>query len=424
MTFNKPNMKHTLSAERIYYVLGATQSLAFAIMFTTYTVYYVQAAGLDPLQLVLVGTVLEVTYFLFEIPTGVVADVYSRRLSVILGVFFLGAGFLVVGVWPVFWVILLGQVISAIGYTFLSGATTAWLADEVGEANVGPILLRASQLDRVAGLLGVALSAVLASVALNWPFITGALLLLALGFFLLSFMPEHGFKPKPTEERNTVRQMWHGFVAGARIMRATPILLMLLGVEFFMGASGEGFDRLGDAHLLTNFTFPSLGPLQPVVWFSLIGIAGSILGLIVIEPLRKRLEALSRRPGQVAWGLLAFDLLTAASGLIFALSGQFGLAVAALLLRGLGFALGEPLFQAWLVQNTRPEVRATLLSMVGQSNALGQMLGGPGLGWLGQAFGLRLALTVAALILLPALPFYARAASMAQATPKEKEQRA
>lgn len=414
-------MKNLINAERIYYLLGATQSLAFAIMFTTYTVYYVQAAGLDPLQLVLVGTVLEVTYFLFEIPTGVVADVYSRRLSIILGVFFLGAGFLVVGLWPVFWVILLGQVISAIGYTFLSGATTAWLADEVGEANVGPVLLRASQIDRVAGLIGVALSAALASIALNWPYITGALLLLVLGFFLAAFMPEHGFKPKPTEERNTVQQMWHGFAAGARVLRATPILLMLLGVEFFMGASSEGFDRLGDAHLLTNFTFPSLGTLQPVVWFSIIGIAGSVLGFIVIEPLRKRLETLSRNPAQTAWGLLAFDVLTAAAGLMFALTGQFELAVAALLLRGLGFALGEPLFQAWLVQNTQPEVRATLLSMVGQSNALGQMLGGPGLGWLGNAFGLRLALATAALILLPALPFYARAASLSQTTSKEME---
>ncbi|MBL8046598.1 MAG: MFS transporter [Anaerolineales bacterium] len=415
-------MKFSLSAERIYYVLGATQSLAFAIMFTTYTVYYVQAAGLDPLQLVLVGTVLEATYFLFEIPTGVVADVYSRRLSVILGVFFLGVGFLIVGLWPVFWMILLGQVISAIGYTFLSGATTAWLADEVGEANVGPILLRASQIDRVAGLIGIALSAALASIALSWPFISGALLLLALGFFLLHFMPEHGFKPKPTAERNTFQQMWHGFTAGVRIMQATPILLMLLGVEFFMGASSEGFDRLGDAHLLANFTFPSLGNWQPVVWFSLIGIAGSVLGFLVIEPLRKRLEALSRNPAQVAWGLLAFDFLAAACGLMFALSGQFALAVAALLVRGLGFALGEPLFQAWLVQNTKPEVRATLLSMVGQSNALGQMLGGPGLGWLGQAFGLRLALTVAALILLPALPFYARAANLSQTQSKEVEQ--
>jgi hypothetical protein len=45
----------------------------------------VAAPGLNPLQLVLVGTVLEATAFLAEIPTGVLADVYSRRWSVIVG---------------------------------------------------------------------------------------------------------------------------------------------------------------------------------------------------------------------------------------------------------------------------------------------------------------------------------------------------
>ena len=39
-----------------------------------------------PLQLVLVGTTLELACFLFEIPTGIVADLYSRRLSVVIGV--------------------------------------------------------------------------------------------------------------------------------------------------------------------------------------------------------------------------------------------------------------------------------------------------------------------------------------------------
>ena len=43
-------------------------------------------AGLDPLQLILVGTVLELAVFLAEVPTGVIADVYSRRPSIILGV--------------------------------------------------------------------------------------------------------------------------------------------------------------------------------------------------------------------------------------------------------------------------------------------------------------------------------------------------
>jgi DHA3 family tetracycline resistance protein-like MFS transporter len=404
-------MFRPLNAERVYYLLSATQSLAFAIMYTVYTVYFVQTVKLDPLQLVLVGTVLEAAYFLFEIPTGVVADLYSRRLSIILGVCFLGAGGVLAGAAPLFGAILLAQVISAIGYTFLSGATTAWLADEVGEANVGAILLRSGQISRLTGLAGIALSAVFASLALNLPFIVGGGLLGLLGIGLSLIMPEHGFRPKPRGERTTWQSMWHGFRDGARVMGATPILLILLGVEFFMGASSEGLDRLGDAHLLQNFTFPAIGNLQPIVWFSILGVIGTLVSLVIVEPLRKRLEAMSRNPASTARGLLVFDALAAVCLLIFALTGDFWLAVITLMVRSVAFAAGEPLFQVWLVQHTRPEVRATMLSMVGQANALGQMAGGPGVGLLGNVFGLRVALAAAAVLLLPALPFYVRAAN-------------
>jgi DHA3 family tetracycline resistance protein-like MFS transporter len=47
-----------------------------------------------------VGTVLEVAVFLFEIPTGLLSDLKSRRLSVIIGFLFVGFGFLVEGLFP------------------------------------------------------------------------------------------------------------------------------------------------------------------------------------------------------------------------------------------------------------------------------------------------------------------------------------
>jgi hypothetical protein len=68
-----------------YYVLTAVATFCYTLCFTVNLVYLIVRVGLDPLQLVLVGTVLEATCFLFEVPTGVVADRYSRRLSDHLG---------------------------------------------------------------------------------------------------------------------------------------------------------------------------------------------------------------------------------------------------------------------------------------------------------------------------------------------------
>ena len=92
-----------------------------------------QTVKLDPLQLVLIGTVLELSVFLFEIPTGVVSDLKSRKLSIIIGYILIGIGFLIEGLFPYFITVLVAQIAWGIGYTFTSGSQQAWIADEIGE---------------------------------------------------------------------------------------------------------------------------------------------------------------------------------------------------------------------------------------------------------------------------------------------------
>ena len=160
-----------MKAYRVYLTLNLVTSVAFWLAFAVNSIYYVTVARLDPLQLVLVGTTLEAAVFLFEIPTGVVADVYSRRLSIIIGIFMIGAGFLLEGSLPVFGAILLSQVLWGIGYTFTSGATQAWITDEVGgEEAAAPIFLRGAQFDQLGSLAGILLSTILAAVTrINLP---------------------------------------------------------------------------------------------------------------------------------------------------------------------------------------------------------------------------------------------------------------
>jgi DHA3 family tetracycline resistance protein-like MFS transporter len=85
----------------------------------------VEVAKLSPLQLVLVGTVLETVCFLSQVPTGLLADVFSRRLSVIVGIFLFGAGFILEGSIPRFVAIAAGQALFGIGATFMDGAEQA-----------------------------------------------------------------------------------------------------------------------------------------------------------------------------------------------------------------------------------------------------------------------------------------------------------
>src|SRR6476469_7066414 len=117
-------------ATSTFYVLTAVAALAFALCFTLNLVFQYRVVGLDPFQMVLVGTVLEATCFLFEVPTGLVADLHSRRVS-----FIIGACCAVEGIVATFAAAVIGNVVWGIGYTFTSGALQAWITDEVGQEN-------------------------------------------------------------------------------------------------------------------------------------------------------------------------------------------------------------------------------------------------------------------------------------------------
>ncbi len=399
-----------LPARQVYVLLSASSALFNALMFTVLPVYFVATVRLDALQLVLVGTVLEGSVLLLEVPTGVLADTYSRRLSVIAGMAALGAGFLLTGLAPHFGWILAAQVINGLGYTLLSGALDAWLAGEIGAQAVGTMYLRAGQIARVSGVVGVLGSMYFGSIYPGLPYTLGGALYLLLAGILAVIMPETGFvksEARAAGRLNPLRDMQATFRAGAAAMRGSPLLIALAGVVFFLGASSEGWDRLAEPHLLTGFGLP-FGDLPPVVWLGAFEIASLLVTLGVVEALRRRLERVTGDTGRTARWLLGVTLGFAALSLLFALAGPFWLAITVYMLRGTLRSVLTPLYDSWVVQHVDARVRATMISMINQTDALGQIAGGPVVGAVGLR-SLRAALALSAALLVPAAGLFARA---------------
>ena len=121
---------NNLRAYPIYLGIRGSFAFFFTLWATVAAVYRIEVVHLDPLRLVLLGTALEVAVFLFEVPTGVFADTYGRRRSVITGCILMGCGFALEGAIPEFIAVLAAQAIWGVGYTFISGALEAWIADE------------------------------------------------------------------------------------------------------------------------------------------------------------------------------------------------------------------------------------------------------------------------------------------------------
>jgi DHA3 family tetracycline resistance protein-like MFS transporter len=398
-------MRH-LRATTVYYGLGFGAHLPTWVVMA---VYLVNELHLSPLQLVLMGTAMEAAVFVFEVPTGVVADTYSRRLSLVIGYLGMGLAWLAVGLVSAAWLIIVLWALWGLAYTFTSGAEEAWIADEVGADKVGPIFLRAARWGQVGAVVGLVLQVGVGTQSLRAGVILGGVFTILCGLGCILFMPETGFRRRPREERaSALVELRTTALAGARFAWAAPVIVLLAGVEVFMGASSEAFDRLKEAHFLRDVGLPTVGSLDPVVWFGIFWLVGMLLNIAAIGSLIKSVERGGRQT--VAYFLLGFTAIELVAMLLFALTGSTWLAIAALL--GVFFCrnMQGPLYDTWLnEQITDSSVRATVISLTGQANAIGQAGGGPMLGGIGNVWGIRAALAVGAAAIAPALALYARA---------------
>ncbi len=109
---------------------------------------------------------MEIAVLLFEVPTGVIADLKSRRLSVIIGLFIIGIGFMLEAVTTYFIVIFIAQIVWGFGYTFISGALDSWVSDETLNQDVQKTLLIGQQMNKLWSFIGIGLAALTGTISI------------------------------------------------------------------------------------------------------------------------------------------------------------------------------------------------------------------------------------------------------------------
>ena len=245
-------------ARFVFLVISAGGAFLATVVFTITPLYRIESAGLNPLELVLVGTFMEAAVFVCEIPTGIVADVYSRRLSVIIGNIGMGIAFVLEGAYPHVGTIMAAQIFWGIIYTFTSGATEAWLAGEVGEAALTGIFLRAQQL----GQLGSAGrdrdgDRARAHRPLGADRRRGS----AADRARRLAHPRHArdrLHPRAAGERETWTALRTTARNGFGAIRRSRALMLLAVAAALAGAASEPFDRLWQAKYLKEVHFPDV----------------------------------------------------------------------------------------------------------------------------------------------------------------------
>ena len=402
--------RREISPYRLYLTLESGTAFLLGISYATVTVYWVTIGRLNPLQLLLLGTALEGSYFLFQLPTGLLADLISRRLCVLAGLFVVGAAQIMASLSASFVTLLLAWAVLGFGAALNNGAQDAWIADELsadlGDHPMTGVYLRATQLGLIATVAGSLLSGVIALAGLEVPLRVGGGLICALAAAAALVMPERHFHRPPTMARagSIVRQSVAALAEQTRSTRravvAVPGLVLLFTMTLFTGLWSESFDRLWGAFLLRDIRFPDLAGMHPAMWFGVLAAVAAVLGLSATEVAKRRTERLG--PDSVVGALLVLILAIGAAVAAMATGHAFTVVVGGYLVVSVLRPVLYPLVSGWMVGRIGPAVRATALSARDMFDSGGQILGGPVVGLIGTFASIRIALLVGAAALAPA----------------------
>ena len=375
--------RHTL---RIFLHSGFVWQLCWSSYWTLFFLRVVVDVGLDPLQLLLLGTTKEVTILLVEIPTGVVADIRSRRLSVILSFLICGVAIIGAGLAGGFATLVLTQVLWALGTTFRSGAETAWFTDEVGSLEiVDAVLPRRARYEAVGSIVGLTATALVAAAAgLSTALVTVGVLLIVWGIVLRVRMPETGFERHEASARTRVGQLLgEGFRAARR-----PGLRVLLVVTVVTGFASEAVDRLSVARLDQIGLQDTIDPALLIGGASVVQSLGTIVVLFVYG---RRLAG-----PQLVTAMMILNALTAIGVGLLAQGGLLAIALMGMVAQGTVRSIARTATIGWTNHFTDRSNRATVHSFVGQAQSLGEISGGITLGVVAQQAGIGTALIASA----------------------------
>jgi DHA3 family tetracycline resistance protein-like MFS transporter len=127
---------------------------------------------------------------------------------------------------------------------------------------------------------------------------------------------------------------------------------------------------------------------------------------VVTRLFEKRLD--SSNPAAVARAMMGLTSLLGLGIILFAFSPALVFSIAAVWLVTITRNVMSPLYDAWVNQRLDSDTRATVISMSGQVDAIGQIASGP-LAGLVSLWSVRAAIVFAGTLLAPALPLIARA---------------
>ncbi|MCP2046743.1 UNVERIFIED_ORG: MFS family permease [Paenarthrobacter nicotinovorans] len=388
--------------QRVYLTLTLGNTVAASFIWGINTLFLLDA-GLSNLEAFAANAFFTAGMVLFEIPTGVVADGWGRRMSFLLGTVTLAAStYLYYLLWQIsgaFWMWAVVSVLLGLGFTFFSGAVEAWLVDALRfsgyEGGLESVLGRGQMVQGVAMLLGSVAGGVIAQATnLGVPFLLRVAVLLAMFAVAFGLMHDVGFSPeRSTHPLRATRAVLTASIENG--LKNPPVRYVMLAAPFSAGVGIYVFYAL-QPYLLDLFGDPEA--------YSIAGLAAAIVAGSQIlggwlAPHARRL--FHKRTSVLILGGLGGCVIL----LVLGITHSFWMALVLLALWGVVGSAVTPVRQAYVNDMIPSKQRATVLSFDSLMGSSGGVVIQPLLGRGADLYGYPASLAMAGVIELLSVPF-------------------
>ncbi|MWB99150.1 MFS transporter [Agromyces seonyuensis] len=390
--------------QAVYLILLTGNTLAASFIWGVNTLFLLDA-GLTNFEAFAANAFFSLGMLVFEVPTGVVADMWGRRVSYLLGTLTLAtttALYWLLWLWESpFWAWAVVSILLGLGFTFFSGATEAWLVDALDATgytgSLEAVFGRATIVGSIAMLVGSVAGGVIAQWSdLGVPFLVRTGVLLVMFGVAAWLMRDLGFTPARDGHplRATRRLLADSVHSG---LGNPPVRWLMLASPF---VTGVGF-----------YAFYAMQPYLLELWgdegaYSIAGLAAALLSAAGILGgwLAPRVRRRVRKRTSV---VIAATAVSSLALVALWLTGSFWVAVAIVVVWGVSDAVAGPVRQAYLNDLIPSAQRATVLSFDSLLGSAGGVVVQPALGRSADVWGYPASLALSGLVQAIALPFLA-----------------
>jgi MFS family permease len=370
--------------QRVYLGLLLLHTLAASLIWGINTLFLLDA-GLSNGQAFAANAFFTAGLVVFEVPTGVIADVRGRRFSYLLGTLTLTlATVLYLWMWRIdagFWPWAVASAFLGLGFTFFSGAVQAWLVDALKatgfRGQLDSVFAKGEIVEGVAMLAGSVVGGYLAQETnLGVPYVVRAVVLGLTFVLALVFMRDVGFTPN---RGGGLVQEVTDVLRGALTygLRNPPVRPVMLANIFTDGVSIYAFYAM-QPYLLQLYGDPHA---YGIAGLAAAVVGGAQIGGGLLVPHLGRVFRL--RTSVLLVAVVASTAILAGIGLL----AHFWTAIGLLVLWALAFSTVMPVRQAYVNALIPSEQRATVLSFDSLMGSSGGVAIQPVLGRVADAWG-------------------------------------